>query len=175
MAKRKRKKRRPRPAAPPSGGPQGGAPASEPSAVAADDSHRAAAARRKGAPGDPPPAPWGSLPLSEIVVLVALILLLGGFFVAPPRGAIMIGAGLVLGSLAGLELSVREHFSGYRSHTLLLAGAIGVVVLVGLLTLTMINAGICVGAAVLAFGAGAYVFAGAFRRRSGGSLFRFKA
>ena len=44
----------------------------------------------------------------------------------------MIGAGLVLGSLAGLELAVREHFAGYRSHTLLLAGAIGVAVVAGL-------------------------------------------
>ena len=37
----------------------------------------------------------------------------------------LIGTGLALGSLAGLELSIREHFAGYRSHTLLLAGAAG--------------------------------------------------
>ena len=44
----------------------------------------------------------------------------------------MIGTGLVLGSLAGLELSAREHFAGYRSHTLLLAGAVGMLVFGGL-------------------------------------------
>ena len=43
----------------------------------------------------------------------------------------MLGVGLVLGSLAGLELSVREHFAGYRSHTLLLAAAVGVATLGG--------------------------------------------
>ena len=170
MAKRKRKKRRPRPAAPAAGA---AAPAPEP--AAADDARRATSSRRKGARDGPPPAPWGSFPLSEIVVLIALVMLVAGFFVAPPRGAIMVGTGLVLGSLAGLELTVREHFSGYRSHTLLLAGAIGVVALVALLTLTKIPAGACVGAAALAFGAAAYLFAGAFRRHSGGSLFRFKA
>lgn len=107
------------------------------------------------------------------MIVVALALLLGGFFVAPPRGAVMIGTGLVLGSLAGLELAIREHFSGYRSHTLLLAGAIGVAVLAGLLTLTELHAGICVGAAAVAFALGAWLFANAFRSRSGGALFRF--
>ena len=33
----------------------------------------------------------------------------------------MLIAGLVLGSLAGLELAAREHFAGYRSHSSLLA------------------------------------------------------
>ena len=174
MAKRKRKKRRPRPPASPGEGAEPGDPAAEPSAVAVDDARRTTAARGKAEPG-PPPAPWGSFPLSEIVVLIALVLLVAGFFVPPPRGAIMLGAGLVLGSLAGLELSVREHFSGYRSHTLLLAGSIGVAALAATLTLTKINPWICVGAAVAAFAAAACLFAGAFRRHSGGSLFRFKA
>lgn len=174
MAKRKRKKRRPRSPAAPSGGPQAGSPASEPP-VSTDDAQRVAVARRRGDPGGPPPAPWGSFPLSEIVVLVAIVLLAAGFFIPPPRGAIMLGAGLVLGSLAGLELSVREHLSGYRSHTLLLAGAVGVAVLAGTLTLTEVNPAICVGAAAAAFGAATYLFAGAFRRRSGGSLFRFRS
>lgn len=107
------------------------------------------------------------------MIAVALVLLLAGFFVAPPRGPVMIGTGLALGSLAGLELAIREHFSGYRSHTTLLAGAIGVAVLAGLLTLTGLAAGICVGAGVAAFALAAWLFASAFRSRSGGALFRF--
>ena len=64
-------------------------------------------------PGDgAPKAPWGSFPLTELVVLVALVLLVLGFVVPPPRGAIMLGAGLALGSLAGLELAIREHLAG---------------------------------------------------------------
>jgi hypothetical protein len=106
--------------------------------------------------------------------VVAIIFLVAGFFVSPPRGAVMIGAGLVLGSLAGLELAVREHFAGYRSHTLLLAGAIGVAVVAALYVSGAVVAGIALLTGIAAFGAFGWLFASAFRRRSGGALFRFK-
>lgn len=122
----------------------------------------------------PPPPPWGSFPLSELVVVVAIVFLVAGFFVAPPRGAVMIGAGLALGSLAGLELAVREHFAGYRSHTLLLAGAIGVAVVAALYVLGAVVAGVALLAGIAAFGAFVWLFASAFRKRSGGALFRIK-
>jgi hypothetical protein len=105
-------------------------------------------------------------------VLVALVLLLLGFFIGPPQGPVMLGTGLVLGSLAGLELAIREHFSGYRSHTLLLAGAAGIaVIFIGVLVadlapLIALIAGLAVAAAL------AWPLATAFRNRSGGALFR---
>jgi hypothetical protein len=34
---------------------------------------------------------------------------------------VLIALGLALGALGGLDTSVREHFAGYRSHTLVLA------------------------------------------------------
>jgi hypothetical protein len=108
------------------------------------------------------------------VTVIALGLLLAGFFVGPPRGPIMLGTGLVLGSLAGLELSAREHFSGYRSHTLLLAGAVGVAAVIGLTVAAKIDPGIALIAGAVCFGLCAYLFAGAFRRRSGGALFRVR-
>ncbi len=124
----------------------------------------------------PPPAPWGSFPLSELVVLLALIFLIAGFFVAPPRGAVMLGTGLVLGSLAGLELAIREHFAGYKSHTLLLGGAVGIAVIAGLYFLgpDSLTIGVAVISGALAFALTAWGFALAFRRRSGGALFRFR-
>jgi hypothetical protein len=163
--KRQRRKRRRRR----EGGAQ--APAVDPgqATVAADDARRAA-------PGKPPQAPWGSFPLTELVVLVAQIMLLAGFFVSPPRGAIMIGTGLVLGSLAGLELSAREHFAGYRSHTLLLAGAVGMLVFGGLFVgVSALHPAICAAAGAVSFGGSAWFFASAFRRRSGGALYKIKA
>src|SRR6185295_12154198 len=78
---------------------------------------------------DRPPAPWGSFPLVEIVILVALALLLIGFFISGTRGTVMILAGVSLASLAGLELVLREHFAGYRSHTSVRAGSVAVVAL----------------------------------------------
>ena len=139
-----------------------------------DDAQRqTAAARRSDPKKKAPPAPWGSFPLSELVVLVALILLVGGIFVSPPRRNIMLGAGLVLGSLAGLELSVREHFAGYRSHTTVLSGAVGVAVIAGLFAagLTPI---VPLAAGVAAFAVAAWLFARAFKRRAGGVTFRVR-
>src|SRR3954453_23147481 len=85
---------------------------------------------RRARPGrtsidDRPPAPWGSFPLVELVVLLALILIVAGFIVRGERGGTMIVGGFALGSLAGTELAVREHFAGFRSHTTLLAGVTG--------------------------------------------------
>src|SRR3954447_15148914 len=74
---------------------------------------------------DRPPAPWGSFPLVELVVLLALILIVAGFIIRGERGGTMIVGGFALGSLAGTELAVREHFVGFRSHTTLLAGVTG--------------------------------------------------
>src|SRR3954449_8784068 len=91
--------------------------------VVAEDRQRGRAARRR-AGGDPPPALWGEFPLSEIVVFIGILLLIAGFFVPPPQGFVMIAVGLGLGSLAVLELSVREHLAGYRSHTLVLSAAV---------------------------------------------------
>ena len=71
-----------------------------------------------------PPAPWGSFPLVELCVLVGLILIVIG---AIRKNPTQLAIGLGLGSLGGLELSIREHFAGYRSHTTLLAGVVFVV------------------------------------------------
>src|SRR6476469_6902499 len=113
-----KKRRKPRPRRPPAAAPtatQAPTPAKAPT--------RPAKAPRGPIDQERPPAPWGSFPLVEIIVLVALVMLVVGFFVGGTRGPALLGTGLALGSLAGLELSIREHFGGYRSHTLLLAGA----------------------------------------------------
>jgi len=106
---------------------------------------------------------------------VGILLLIAGFFVAPPQGFVMIAVGLALGSLAGLELSIREHLAGYRSHTLLLAAAVGVPLFGVLFLATTVPAAICVAAGAVAFGGSAWVFTQAFRRRSGGAPFRLRS
>jgi hypothetical protein len=93
----------------------------------------APAGRRRVAADDRPQAPWGSFPLVELVTLVGVVLLVLGFFVVEgDQGVVMIVVGVVLGSLAGLELSIREHFAGYRSHTLILSGFLAALVLAAL-------------------------------------------
>jgi len=142
--------------------------------VAADDQRRARSARRRSVHEERPQAPWGSFPLSEIVILIGILIFLPGIFVAPPQGFVMIGVGLSLVSLAGLELAIREHFSGYRSHNLLFGGAIGVPVFGALLLATTIPTPVCVAAGIVAFGGAAWLLAAVFRRRSGGALYRLR-
>ena len=86
----------------------------------------------------------------------------------------MIAVGLGLGSLAGLELAIREHFAAYRSHNLVLSAAIGVPVFGALFVLTKLSPAVCVAAGLLVFAGAAWVFASAFRHRSGGALYRLR-
>lgn len=135
---------------------------------------RVSSTRRAPRDDGAPPPPWGSFPLSELVIVVALVMLVAGFFAGPPRGGILLGTGLVLGSLAGLELAVREHFAGYRSHSMLLGGAVGMAVVAVLLMAAKAQPIAAAAAGALALGVSAYLFAGAFRRRSGGAMFKIR-
>jgi hypothetical protein len=127
-------------------------------------------ARRRGRK-DRPPSPWGSFPLVELTILIALVLLIVGFFMGNTRGIVMIVAGISLASLAALELTMREHFTGYRSHSSVLAGVVGVIVL-GLGFVLAWPQLVKVGAGAAAFLLSFYLFREAFKRRSGGLGFR---
>lgn len=165
--KRQRRKRRRRQTA-------GSPPVqSRPPAVAVDDAQRARAARHR-AGHERPAAPWGSFPLTEIVIFIGVVLLLVGFFVPPPQGFVMIAVGLGLASLAALELAIREHFAAYRSHTLLLSAGVGVPLFGVLFVATKLSPAICLAAGLLASGGTAWLLASAFRRRSGGALYRLR-
>jgi hypothetical protein len=102
------------------------------------------------------------------VVLVAILMLVGGVVVRGPRGTVLIAVGLVLGALAGVELSIREHFAGYRSHTLLLSGAVAVAVVAAFAFLApAVWLPVALAVAVVAFASTAWGLTRAFRRRSG--------
>jgi hypothetical protein len=102
------------------------------------------------------------------VVLLGLVLVVAGFVTGGVRGGTMIAVGLALGALAGLELSIREHFAGYRSHTALLSGAVAMAVLAALAFLVpSLWLPFALAIAAGAFAATAWGLARAFRRRSG--------
>jgi len=77
-----------------------------------------------GAYGERPPSPFGGLPVSEIAIAGGLVALVFG--VIQHGGPALIG-GVVLCLLGVTEVTAREHFSGHRSHTVLLAGIPAVV------------------------------------------------
>jgi hypothetical protein len=63
-------------------------------------------------------APWHPFPLVELCVLVGIVCLGIGLFT---KQRALLAFGLALGALGGLDTSVREHFAGFRSHTLVLS------------------------------------------------------
>ena len=142
-----------------------------------DARRRAAAAQPRRGTRERPPAPWGAFPLTEVVVLVALVLGVLGFIRFDTQsGKVMVGAAMVLGSLGGLEVSIREHFAGFRSHTTLLAASCGVLSMI-LVSVIGGAGGIAVLGIVVGVGALVFVLAfvglrQAFMRRSGGLGFR---
>lgn len=186
MAQPKNKKRRSRKRA--GGGKASGAgrPAATP-----DEPGRATQAPRAPRPGGAGPAApaartlkadrseapqpiWAPLPITELLILAGLVVAGIGLF--SKSGGLVLG-GLALLVVSSLELAVREHLAGYRSHTSLISAVIAMLVALGLgLLLNALDVGLpqwpLVVVAVL-------VFAGMFRRlqrlfraRSGGFAYR---
>lgn len=118
---------------------------------------------------DRPPAPWGSFPLAELTVLAGIVMLVIGVVGASPTA---IGVGVVLAGLGGLEVSAREHFAGYRSHTTLLAGTAFVLVTGGLFYLAGLVLAVCLAAGAVVFAASFYGLRRAFQKASGGLSFK---
>jgi len=116
-----------------------------------------------------PPAPWGSFPLAELTVLAGIVMLAIGVASKSPTS---IGVGVVLAALGGLEVSAREHFAGYRSHTTLLAGTAFVVVTGGLFYLAGLILAVCLAVGAAAFLASFIALRRAFQRASGGLSFK---
>jgi len=131
----------------------------------------------RGEPEERPAPPWGSFPLSELLILVGAVLLVIGFLSGEgPRQATLLATGLVVASLGALEVSVREHLAGYRSHTILLAAVPAVVLLALLFFLGPESlppiARLAIAAVV--FGLAAWGLTAVFQARSG-RAFRVKA
>jgi hypothetical protein len=120
-----------------------------------------------------PAPPWGSFPLSELIILAGLVVLVWGLFSGRDGGGERVAGGLVLASLGGGELALREHLGGFRSHSALLAGvATFVVITVVVVALGPVKMWVILLAGVAVFGASFYWMRQLFRRRSGGLSFR---
>jgi len=126
-------------------------------------------ARRDAAPAPP----WGAFPLVELCALAAIVLGVWGLLRGGHGGGVLLTAAALLGSVAGLEVAIREHFGGFRSHTLVLSGALAVGTLTLLFFAGLQRATIVpIAAVVLLAGLGG--FRTLFKRRSGGYGFRVR-
>jgi hypothetical protein len=111
------------------------------------------------------------VPLVELAILLGLVLIVVGFVTGGTSGGLLVTGGIVLVSLASLELAVREHVSGYRSHSGLLAGAAAVgtgalLYLVDVPRIAILLVAVVVG--ISAFAA----LRGMFQRKAGGLSWR---
>jgi uncharacterized integral membrane protein len=102
-------------------------------------------------------------------VLAGIVALAIGVIGSHPT---LLGVGVVLAGLGGLEVAVREHFAGYRSHTTLLAGTVFVLTTGGLFYLAGLILAVCLGVGATAFLAAFLLLRRAFQRASGGLSFR---
>lgn len=124
-------------------------------------------------PGQRPRAPWGSFPLSELVILLGIVVIFWGLFSGSDAGNERVAGGLLLASLGGGEIALREHLAGFRSHSSLLAGvATFAVVTAVALGLGPIKLWLLLVLGVAVFAGTFYAMRELFKRRSGGLGFR---
>jgi hypothetical protein len=111
------------------------------------------------------------VPLVEIAVLVGVVCIAVGFFSRDStRGRTLLVLGFALGSLGGLDTSIREHFAGYRSHTLVLALAPAVAAMV-LLAVAKVTPALIPPIAVAIFGVAFILLRGAWTRARSSSQY----
>ncbi|MDX6732533.1 MAG: hypothetical protein QOC54_2481 [Baekduia sp.] len=120
---------------------------------------------------DAPQPAWAPFPLTELVILLSIVMLGLGFLAGGDRRGVLLGGGFVLVTLSAGELSVREHFAGYRSHSSLLAGICAIVAAIPVWLLP-VPQGLVLLVGVVVFVLALVGFRRAFMRRSGGVGFR---
>ncbi len=87
--------------------------------------------RQLGTEGERPPSPFG-LPVSEIAIFAGMV---GVIVWLIEGGTAVLVVGLTVCTLGVLEVTAREHLSGYRSHTTLLAAIPAVAIGIGVVSL----------------------------------------
>jgi len=119
-----------------------------------------------------PKPPWYPFPLVELCILAGLVLMVVGFLKGGNRGGLFAVCGIALVGVASLELAIREHFAGYRSHSSLLAAAVGVGCMLVLGIGLQVTRVVAIAAGGGVFLAAFLALRAAFRRRTGGVAFR---
>ncbi len=127
---------------------------------------------RRARAGEAPRAPWAPLPLVEGAILAGIACIVIGFARGADDNGWLVGGGFALVSVAALELAVREHLAGFRSHSALLAGALAVAVAAAAFLLTEVPQEAILVLAVAVGGVAFPALRQLFRRRSGGLGFR---
>ena len=127
---------------------------------------------RRARMDEAPKAPWSPFPLVELCILIAILMITAGFFAGGDRRGVLLAGGFTLVSLASIELALREHFTGYRSHSSLLAGCAAIASAAPLFFFTKLPYELLLAVAAAVFAAAFWALRRAFVRRTGGLGFR---
>lgn len=114
-----------------------------------------------------PEPPWGRFPLVELCVLSAIGLGVAGLIVGGSAGNVLLVGAVLLGSVAGLEVALREHLGGYRSHTVVLSATLAVATMAGMF-FARVSRSTMVPIAIAVFVFAFFGLRGLFKKRSGG-------
>jgi drug/metabolite transporter (DMT)-like permease len=71
--------------------------------------------------GERPPPPWHPLPLSELLIFVGVVGVVIAMLRGPESNGALLAAAIAAVVIGTVEVAVREHMSGFRPHTTLLA------------------------------------------------------
>ena len=107
--------------------------------------------------------------MAELVILAGIVCLIVGIVAGQPK---TLGVGVALAGLGGMEVAIREHLAGYRSHTTLLAGTVFVFTVGGIYYLADQILAVALGVGAVAFLVAFWLARRAFQRASGGLSFR---
>ena len=86
-------------------------------------------ASRRARLDEAPRPPWAPVPLTEICILGGAVLMVVGLVGGGSSRGLLLGFGFALVFLATIEMALREHLAGYRSHSALIAGCAAAVAL----------------------------------------------
>lgn len=121
---------------------------------------------------DAPQPPWAPVPLTEILILFGLVTLGVAMFGGGGSRGALLGVGLCLVTAATLELALREHLAGYRSHSALLGGLAAIVMAAALAVWVRPDKAVVIIVAAVTFLLALQLSREVFRRRSGGISWR---
>ena len=128
--------------------------------------------RRRARLDEAPKAPWAPFPLVELCILLSFVLIIAGVLTEGSKRGVLLGCGFALVTLSSMELAIREHFAGFRSHSTLLAGVAAILADVPLYFWTSLRQEFLLVVALIVFGVVFSLLRQAFQRRAGGLGFR---
>lgn len=100
-------------------------------------------------------------------MLSAIGLGVAGLIVGGSAGNVLLVGAVLLGSVAGLEVALREHLGGYRSHTVVLSATLAVATMAGMF-FARVSRSTMVPIAIAVFVFAFFGLRGLFKKRSGG-------